>query len=156
MADYLKPVVFRLDEQYYGIDISLVNGIETYQAISPVPNAFEYIKGILNIRNEVIPVYDLRKKFNMAKRHTSDEKSKLIVVRLSECQVAIEVDEVSDIHDFTEKDVVPMPKIVMNEKITFMDRVANYNGKLVVLLDVTRLLSEEEMEKVKKLKEDLK
>ena len=59
-------------------------------------------------------------------------------------------------HDFTEKDVVPMPKIVMNEKITFMDRVANYNGKLVVLLDVTRLLSEEEMEKVKKLKEDLK
>ena len=45
-----------------------------------------------------------------------------------------------------------MPKIVMNEKITFMDRVANYKGKLVVLLDVTRLLSEEEMEKVKKLK----
>ena len=155
MADYIKPVVFKLDAQEYGVDINLVNAIERYQKIVPVPNSVSFIKGIINLRGEVVPVYDLRKKFNMPPYQGQVEDKSLIVIKLSDVLVALEVDEVSEIHDFKAENIVKMPKIVVNEETKFMERVANQNGRLIVLMDVTRLLSAEELEGVKKLKEDL-
>ena len=155
MADYIKPVVFKLDTQEYGVDINLVSGIERYQQVVPVPNSVSFIKGIINLRGEVVPVYDLRKKFNMQPYQGEVENKSLIVVKISDVFVAIEVDAVSEIHDFGPDKIVKMPKIVVNEETKFMERVANLDGRLIVLMDVTKLLSEEEIEGVKKLKEDL-
>ncbi|MDD6573099.1 MAG: chemotaxis protein CheW [Thermoflexaceae bacterium] len=155
MADYVKPVVFKLGNEEYGVDINLVNGIEKYQQIVPVPNSVAFIKGIINLRGEVVPVYDLRKKFNMPAFSGNGEERKLIVVKLPDIMVALEVDAVSEIHDFSVQDIVKMPDIVMNDNTRFMERVANVNGRLIVLMDINYLLSEKEMEDVKKLKEDL-
>lgn len=155
MADYVKPVVFKLGDEEYGVDINLVNAIEKYQQIVPVPNSVEFIKGIINLRGEVIPVYDLRKKFNMPAFGGSNEARKLIVVKLEDLMVALEVDEVSEIHDFGAEDIVKMPRIVLNNATKFMERVANVNGRLIVLMDINYLLSAQEMADVKKLKEDL-
>lgn len=155
MADYVKPVVFKLGEQEYGVDINLVNAIEKYQQIVPVPNSVTFIKGIINLRGEVIPVYDLRKKFNMPDYEGNSDDRKLIVVKLPEVMVALEVDGVSEIHDFAPEDIVKMPEIVMNENTRFMERVANVNGRLIVLMDVNYLLSAKEMADVKKIKEDM-
>lgn len=155
MADYVKPVVFKLGNEEYGVDINLVNGIEKYQQIVPVPNSVAFIKGIINLRGEVVPVYDLRKKFNMPAFSGNGEERKLIVIKLPDIMVALEVDAVSEIHDFSVQDIVKMPDIVMNDNTRFMERVANVNGRLIVLMDINYLLSEKEMEDVKKLKEDL-
>ncbi len=155
MADYVKPVIFRLGEQEYGVDINLVSAIEKYEQIVPVPNSVAFIKGIINLRGEVIPVYDLRKKFNMPDYQGNNDNRNLIVVKLPEVMVALEVDGVSEIHDFSPQDIVKMPTIVMNENTKFMERVANENGRLIVLMDINYLLSEKEMEDVKKLKEDM-
>lgn len=155
MADYVKPVVFKLGNEEYGVDINLVSAIEKYQQIVPVPNSVAFIKGIINLRGEVVPVYDLRRKFNMPAFEGSNEMRKLIVVKLEDVLVALEVDEVSEIHDFGAQDIVNMPKIVMNNATKFMDRVANVNGRLIVLMDINHLLSEQEIADVKKLKEDL-
>lgn len=156
MADYIKPVVFQLGNEEYGVDINLVNGIEKYQKIVPVPNSVSFIKGIINLRSEVIPVYDLRKKFNMPDFEGDNDARNLIIVKLPEVMVALEVDGVSNIHDFAPENIVQMPKIVMNENTRLMDRVANLNGRLIVLMDVNYLLSTKEMDEVKKLKEDMK
>lgn len=156
MADYIKPVVLKLGEEEYGVDISLVNAIESYQQVVPVPNAASYIKGIINLRGEVIPVYDLRKKFNMPAYDGSNEERKLIVIKLPDLLIALDVDGVSEIHDFSEKDIVPMPGLVINEDTKVFKRVAHVDGRLIVLMDVNGLLSPEEMENVKKMKEDLK
>lgn len=155
MADYVKPVVFKLGNEEYGVDINLVSAIEKYQQIVPVPNSVAFIKGIINLRGEVIPVYDLRRKFNMSAFEGSNEMRKLIVVKLEDVLVALEVDEVSEIHDFDAQDIVNMPKIVMSNATKFMDRVANVNGRLIVLMDINHLLSQQEIADVKKLKEDL-
>lgn len=155
MADYIKPVVFKLDDHEYGVDINLVNGIEKYQHIVAVPNSVEYIKGIINLRGEVVPVYDLRKKFNMPEYTGSGESRSLIVIKIQEIYVALEVDAVSEIHDFAAEDIVKMPRIVVNNETKFMDRVANVNGRLIILMDINYLLSAQEVEDVKKLKEDL-
>ncbi len=156
MADYIKPVVFKLGAEEYGVDISLVNAIERYQQIVPVPNSVSYIKGIINLRGEVVPVYDLRKKFNMPAYDGSSDERKLIVVKLPDLLIALEVDSVSEIHDFSENNIVSMPALVLNNDIQFFKRVANVDGRLIVLMDIGYLLSQEEMESVKKMKEDLK
>lgn len=61
----MKPVVFKLDNENYGVDINLVQGIEKEQQIVRVPNTVNYIRGIINLRGEIIPVYDLRAKFGL-------------------------------------------------------------------------------------------
>lgn len=155
MADYIKPVVLKLGAEEYGVDISLVNAIEQYQQIVPVPNSVAYIKGIINLRGEVIPVYDLRKKFNMPAYDGSNGERKLVVVKLPDVSIALDVDGVSEIHDFSEKDIVPMPNIVLNEDTRFFKRVAHVNGRLIILMDVNYLLSQEELDNVKKMKEDM-
>lgn len=63
MANYVKPVVFLLGKEMYGVDINLVQSIEKDLNVVPVPNSQSYIKGIVNMRNEVIPVYSLARKF---------------------------------------------------------------------------------------------
>ncbi|MBQ9701225.1 MAG: chemotaxis protein CheW, partial [Lachnospiraceae bacterium] len=71
MADF-KPVVFKLDEELYGLDILRVQGIERDQQVVRVPNTASYIKGIMNLRGNVIPVYSLRKKFNLPDTANTD------------------------------------------------------------------------------------
>lgn len=156
MSNYSKPVVFKLNEFEYGLDIGLVNAIERYQPIVPVPNTLNFIKGIINLREEVIPVYDLRKKFGLGEYEGNGIERKLIVVRVGDEVIAIEVDAVSEIYEFPANKIVDMPKIVTSDETKFMRRVANKDGRLIVLMDIENLLSEEELAGVKKMKEDLK
>ena len=86
----------------------------------------------------------------------NDGERKLVVVKLPDVLIALDVDGVSEIHDFSEKDIVPMPGLVLNEDTKFFRRVAHVNGRLIILMDVNHLLSEEELENVKKMKEDMK
>ena len=78
MADF-KPVVFKLENELYGLDINKVQGIEKEQQVVHVPNTASYIKGIMNLRGEVIPVYSLRKKFGMSDVASADVQ--YIIVR---------------------------------------------------------------------------
>lgn len=92
-----KPVIFKLKGESYGIDIDLVNGIEQEQRVVPVPNAPGYIKGIINLRGNVIPVYSLCQKFGFADCNL--ETSQLIITRMKEMLVAIEVEGVNEIFE---------------------------------------------------------
>lgn len=152
MANYVKPVVFKVGDELYGVDINLVQSIEKEVAVVPVPNSMKYVKGIVNLRGEVIPVYSLKKKFGMTADAAVDNA---IIIATNDVKIALEVDEVVEISDMNESQIVDMPKLVCNEETIFMDRVANINGRLVVLMDVNRLLSGEEISGVKKLTEEL-
>ena len=107
---FFQPVVFRLDNEKYGIDISYVSGIEYEQTIVRVPNSSRNIKGIINLRGEVIPVLDLRTKFNMDNL-TAPKDAELIIVNLPNNKIAIEVDGVEQIHHIDENDIVDMPEM---------------------------------------------
>lgn len=152
MADYIKPVVFKLGNQAFGVDISLVLGIENQINIVNVPNAVSYVKGIINLRGQVVPVYSLKRKFNIP----DDEPSRnSIIINTGDVMIALEVDEVLEISDIREENIVPMPVMIKTIETKYLDRVANIDGKLVILLDVTKLLTEEEEAGVKKLAEDM-
>lgn len=153
MSDYMKPVVFKVGNQMYGIDINLVQSIERQIQVVPVPNAMPYIKGIVNMRGEVIPVYSLKKKFGLS---DSDICDSMIIIDTADVKLALEVDEVVEIGGILPENVSPMPQIALNKDTRYMPRVAVIEGELVILLDVTELLSEEETEAVKKIAEDMK
>ena len=153
MADYIKPVIFRLGNQQFGVDINLVQSIEREINIVRVPNAMKYISGIVNLRGEVI---SLRKKFG-----TDDnvgvigEDSTVIVNIPGVVKLALEVDEVLEIGDIDAQSIVQMPALAKTVDTEYLDRVANVNGQLVILLDVEKLLTQSEAENVKKFTEDM-
>lgn len=100
MADYIKPVIFRLGNQQFGVDINLVQSIEREINIVRVPNAMEYISGIVNLRGEVIPAFSLRKKFGTDDAVGSIGEDSTIIVNIpGVVKLALEVDDVLEIGD---------------------------------------------------------
>lgn len=154
MANYTKPVIFKLGNEEYGIDINLVNGIEWYQQIIPVPNTKSYIIGLMNLRGEVVPVYSLRRKFNMS--CATQGQMNMIIVKIRGMMVAFDVDSVSDIHDLSGANITELPAIVRTEDTQYFDRVARYEKRLIMLLDVEKLLSDEELEEARNITERMK
>ena len=150
---FFQPVVFRLDNEKYGINISYVSGIEYEQTIVRVPNSSRNIKGIINLRGEVIPVLDLRTKFNMANL-TAPKDAELIIINLPNNKIAIEVDGVEQIHHIDENDIVDMPEIAKSGGADYFDRVAKLDGKLIIIINPLELLSEEELLAVNELTAD--
>ena len=146
MANYVKPVVFLLGKEMYGVDINLVQSIEKDLNVVPVPNSQSYIKGIVNMRNEVIPVYSLARKFGKEQEATAEST---IIISSGGLKLALEVDEVLEIN------ILPMPSMLVKADTQYLDRVANVDGKLILLLDVEKLLSDDEAEDVKKITEEL-
>lgn len=138
----LKPVVFTLEDEVYGIDINMVNAIEKAQKIMPVPNSPSYIKGIINLRGEVIPVYDIRNKFGLS-RNDSDT-SKLIITKTNGMLVAIEVDEVREIHDINQEDISNAPEIVMSKETSYISKIAKFEDRMIIILDADKLVTKEE------------
>lgn len=152
MADYMKPVIFKLNEEMFGVDINKVQGIEKQINIVPVPNSTSYIDGIINLRGEVVPVYDLKKKFGMKSGSISEN---FIIVRFNGVALALGVDAVLEIDDLPADKVVSMPSMVKTSATAYLDRVANLNEGLVILLDIDKLLTDEETNNVKKLADDM-
>ena len=119
MADYIKPVIFRLGNQQFGVDINLVQSIEREINIVRVPNAMKYISGIVNLRGEVIPAFSLRKKFG-----TDDnvgvigEDSTVIVNIPGVVKLALEGDEVLEIGDIDAQSIVQMPRLLIQNILT--------------------------------------
>lgn len=152
MADYMKPVVFKIVNEVFGVDINLVQSIEKQIEVVPVPNSVSYIKGIINLRGEVVPVYSLKQKFGLENAPMSDST---IIMNASGVKIALEVDEVMEIDDINPDKIAAMPALVKTKDTAYLDRVANVNGRLVILLDINALLSADETESVKQLAEKM-
>ena len=99
----IKPVIFRIEDQIYGIDINAVQGIELYNEIIPVPNAVSCVDGLINIRGDIIPVYNLRKKEHKETGPDFNIKEEqFIIVLCHGGRLALMVDVVEDIRDIKE------------------------------------------------------
>lgn len=152
MASYVKPVVFNLGEQYYGVDINSVMGIERELSIVSVPNSVSYVKGIINLRGEVIPVLNLRKKFCMKDDEATGQN--LIVVKVNNVKVALDVDSVNEISDMDPSKIFDMPSIIKADDVEYFDRVANHNGKIIVLIDIDKLLTAAEQKAMQNIADE--
>jgi purine-binding chemotaxis protein CheW len=144
-----KSVVCNLGKELYGIDINLVQGIEKEQDIVRVPNTASYIKGIMNLRGDIIPIYSLRKKFGM--EDDPSISTQFIIVRIGQMPLAIEVDGVGEIYEADQSKVHKTPSIVLSGETQYVDKVVNADGKLILIINIEKLLTDSEKAGIEEL-----
>ncbi len=149
MANF-QPVIFKLGTEMYGINILNVSGIENGYEIIRVPNSSGDIKGIINLRGDVIPVINLKAKFGLPADDAQDADT-LIIVRTADSRIALEVDAVEKIHTLDDSEIVDMPVVARGSGIYYFNKVAKIEGKLIIMIETDRLLSDEESSAVQEL-----
>jgi purine-binding chemotaxis protein CheW len=140
MDQYLT---FALGAEEYGVPILKVQEIRGYAPITPIPNTPAHIEGVMNLRGAIIPVVDLRRKLAMPATERSSF-TVIVVVNVGTRVMGVIVDAVSDVLDIPRTDVQPPPDFGAHVDARFIDGMARAGDKLVVLLDITRVLSEDE------------
>lgn len=143
-------VVFRLEKEEYAIDIMNVKEIGPYNLATKVPNAPKFVVGVVNYRGEVIPIVDLKSKFNLKETNSQDEK-RVIVIGFEDKKVGFVVDEASETIKFDDSEVEPAPEIVVDETRKYITGVGKKTDRLVIIIDLHKVLSKEEQNKIKNL-----
>lgn len=139
-ADGKQFLTFALGADDFGIDILSVQEIKGYSAITPIPSAPHYIKGVMNLRGTVVPVIDLRAKFSMAQVEY-DKFTVIVIVGVRDKTVGVVVDAVSDVLSIPETDLVPPPELGASVSTAFMTGMAKVGEKLILLLDIDQVVS---------------
>lgn len=135
-------LTFKLDDQKYGIVISNVQEIKGWTTITPIPNSPYFILGVLNLRGSIVPIIDLRRRLNLDPIEV-DKFTVIIVVNINDYLVGLVVDAVSDVIDIDEENYCESPKFKQNMDEQFIDTLAQVEGKLIILVNVEKLISPE-------------
>ncbi len=132
-------LTFRLAGEEYGVEILRVQEIKGYSRVTPVPNAPPAVKGVMNLRGTVVPVFDLRTRFGMP-RVEPDPFTVVIVVTVGPQMAGLVVDAVSDVLDVGPADFVPPPDLGAGADTSFMTGMARTGDRLVTLLNIDQLV----------------
>lgn len=143
-------VVFELGSEYFGVDIAKVESIIKMQTITQLPHTPNFIEGVTNLRGTVLPVIDLRKRFGLAPR-PADKNSRIIVVSLDQTELGMIVDGVSEVVTVPSGTVEAAPAIAASMDSAFITGIAKLDPRLVILLDLPKLLSVDEKADLTKL-----
>jgi purine-binding chemotaxis protein CheW len=143
-------VVFDLANEQYGVDIAAVEGIIKMQAITVVPRAPEFVEGVTNLRGKVLPVIDLRKRFGLPRGETSKDM-RIVVVEMGGATVGIVVDGVSEVLRVNAEAIEPPSPIVTTVDSAFIRGIAKVSERLVILLDLGKVLSFQEQHTISAL-----
>ena len=135
-------VTFRLGDEEYGVDILKVHEIDRMMDITEVPNAPPSIEGVINLRGKVIPVINLRKKFNLPDRE-ADGRTKIVVVDIGTSAGMI-VDSVSEVLRISSDIVEPPPPMTAGVSSEYIRGVGKLKDRLLILLDIEKLLGADE------------
>lgn len=140
-------VVFDLSHEHYGVDIAHVESIIKMQAITTVPHAPAFVEGVTNLRGKILPVIDLRKRFNLPVAEATKE-TRIVVVEMSGQTVGLVVDGVSEVLRVTPEAIEPPSPIVTTANSAFIRGIAKLGERLIILLDIGKVLSFQEVERL--------
>lgn len=138
-VDGQQFLTFHLGKETYGVPILTVQEIRGYAAATPIPNAAPWVKGVMNLRGTVVPVADLRERFNLPEAPVH-RTTVVIVVQLEGRVAGLIVDAVSDVVVVAEADMRPAPALGGSIDATCLSGLAMIGEQLVLLLDVARLV----------------
>lgn len=151
-AEDNKYLVFKLSKETYGVPILKIIAIENKMDITHIPNTPSYVKGITNLRGKIIPIVDLKEKFGFGTtEYTSRTCFIIIDIKTSNGvqRNGLMVDEVSEILDISEGYIEPVPKYGATQiDQEFMSGIGKINDKVIILLDIQKILSSEQAEMI--------
>jgi purine-binding chemotaxis protein CheW len=147
-------VVFDLVKEHYGVDIAAVESIIKLQSITAVPHTLSFIEGVTNLRGAVLPVIDLRKRFGLPTREGTRD-TRIVVIEIGGETVGMVVDAVTEVLRVPEEHIEPPPSLVATADSTFITGIAKVDERLIILLDLGRVLNPDEKADLQALREAL-
>lgn len=151
-----KYLTFAVSQERYGFQILKVQEIIKVPHITPVPKTEDHIKGVINLRGKIIPVIDLRTKFGIPPV-PCDEKTCIIVIHIArgdqKILIGIIVDTVLEVIDFTEAEISPPPNYGLSLSSQFIIGMGTREGMLNILIDIDRVISSHETERMAALQD---
>lgn len=142
-SDLLQLVSFKVGGEEFGVDILKVQEINKMLKITKVPNAPDFVEGVVNLRGRIIPVIDLRKRL-MIEEKKHDNKTRIIVVDIKGNIVGFIVDEVNEVLRISKDVIENPPDLVSKVNSDFITSVAKLEDRIIILLDLVGLLAEKE------------
>jgi purine-binding chemotaxis protein CheW len=142
-SEELRQIVsFRVGSEEFGLDILRVQEIIRHQHLTRVPNAPDFVEGVINLRGQVVPVIALRKRFGL-ERQAHDNQSRIVVLEVQNMIVGFVVDSVPEVLSIPASAVAPPPRFSEVER-EYVSGVAKLEDRLLILLDVDRILGDPE------------
>lgn len=139
--ELLQLVSFKIGSEEYGIDILKVQEINRMPDITKVPQAPHYVDGVINLRGKVIPIINTRRKFNLEEKE-QDKDTRIVVVDISGEVIGLVVDSVNEVLRIPSSIVEPPPNVTIDSGANYITGVARLEDRLLILLDLGKLVGE--------------
>jgi len=140
----IQVVGFRIGSETFGLPIAIVREIVRVPEITAVPNAPDYIEGVINLRGKIISVVDLRKRFG-EKNIQSHKKNRIVVVELGERSVGLLVNSASEVLRIPPSEIEAPNDLFQDGEVDYVTGVAKLKGRLVILLDLNKVIRRSEL-----------
>jgi len=152
MDKELQVVGFRIGRETFGLPISIVREIVRVPEITSVPNAPDYIEGVINLRGRIIPVVDLRKRFGEKVTEPS-KRNRIVVAELENRRIGLIVNSASEVLKIPPSEIEAPHNVFQEGELNFITGVGKLNGRLVILLDLGRILQSGELRQLEEFAE---
>ena len=145
-------LTFLLAGEEYGVDILRVQEIKGWDSVTPIPNTPKYIRGVINLRGTIVPIIDLRLRFNLEQLEYGPTTVVIMLKVVSDAKqsrtMGIVVDGVSDVYNMPEQQIKPSPDFGTAVETDFVKGLATVNEKMVIILEIDHILNARELNAV--------
>jgi len=140
-------LTFSLDNVSYGVNVRQVREVKNFEGVTPVPYAPNYVKGVTNLRGEIIPVIDLRKRFGVSEKKDAEDAGIMVIVQ-DEHPIGVMVDSVMEVLTLSKKDIEASPESLTTLQSGVVLGVAKHDKDLILMLDLMKIVAKEEVDNV--------
>lgn len=147
----MQYVVFRLGQERFCVDIGNVSAITEYRDITSVPNSPTYIEGVVNLRGDIIPVVNLKRRFNIDDTTVSDD-TRIVNINFNGNDIGFLVDEASQVLRIDKDMIEPAPEIIKGKGSAYISGIAKIDDRIAIVLDLEHIFNDDERAAVMGLK----
>lgn len=154
LTDEKQLVIFKLGNEEYGVDIMQVKEIIRTTTITKIPQVPTFVEGIISLRGEILPIIDMREKFGLPKAERT-RQTRILVISLDNITIGGIVDEVTEVLRIPNDAITPPPPVIKGINTEYLQGVGQINGRIIILLDMSKILSSNEVVQIEELKEEI-
>ncbi|MDS1030507.1 chemotaxis protein CheW [Bacillota bacterium LX-D] len=135
-----QVIVFKLSREEYAASITEVKEIVRYQKINRIPNTPVYVEGVINLRDKIFPVIDLKKRFNLGSSEIEDQ-TRIIIIELGNINVGLIVDSVEEVLRIGEENIDDVPKTLVSIDTKFISGIAKVGDRIITMLNLQEVFN---------------
>ncbi|MFI5358714.1 MAG: chemotaxis protein CheW [Halanaerobiales bacterium] len=145
-------IVFTVGEERFGVDVNQIKQVIPVMETTFIPNSPSFVKGVINLRGDIIPVIDLAEKLSLKRSQVEEEKKRIIIVELDEISnMGMLVDTVTEMIRIDAREITDASEIVKAVHSDYLQGVAKINNQLLILLNLNKVLTTEELIELEKI-----